>query len=94
MSLMEFLNNSLGGHKSDKLVQSGIPIWDIQLSPGQQGAQPAIIVTKKGATCHITDGDGNSIFKKKIVWEDGQQLVFSIPGESPRLEITYRAFEN
>jgi hypothetical protein len=95
MSLMEFLNNSLGGAKADKLVQSGIPIWDIRLAPGQQGTQPIIHVTKGGAAaCHITDGDGNAIFKKKIVWEDGQQLIFSIPGESPKLEITYRAFDD
>ncbi|MCL2576611.1 MAG: VWA domain-containing protein [Defluviitaleaceae bacterium] len=94
MSLMEFLNNSLGGSKADKLVQSGIPIWDILLSPGMQGNQPIIQLHKKGSGCHITDGDGNSIFKKKIIWEDGQQLIFSIPGESPKLEITYRAFEN
>jgi hypothetical protein len=93
MSLMEFLSNSLGGIKSDKLVQSGIPIWDIQLSPAISGNRPAIHVKKTGGGCHITDGDGNAVFKKKILWEDGMQLIFSIPGESPKLEITYRATE-
>jgi hypothetical protein len=94
ISLMEFLNNSLGGSKADRLIQSGIPIWDIILSPATQGNQPVILLRKKGTACHIADGDNNSIFKKKIIWEDGRQLVFSIPGESPKLEITYRAFEN
>ncbi|MCL1884466.1 MAG: VWA domain-containing protein [Defluviitaleaceae bacterium] len=94
MSLMEFLSNSLGGDKVDRLVQSGIPIWDIQLSPGVQGSQPTIHLLKKGADCQITDGDGSPIFKKKIVWEDGKQLIFSMPGESPQIEITYRAFED
>ncbi|MCL1843678.1 MAG: VWA domain-containing protein [Defluviitaleaceae bacterium] len=94
MSLMEFISNSLGGLKADKITQSGIPIWDIHLAPGMVGTQPVIYLTKKSATCHITDGDGNAMFKKKIIWEDGQQLIFSIPGESPKLEITYRAYED
>jgi Mg-chelatase subunit ChlD len=93
MSMMEFLSNSLGGTKVDKLVALGIPVWDIQLSPGIQGKMPVVHLIKKNASCHITDGDGNAIFKKKITWEDGIQLVFSVVGESPRIEITYRAFE-
>jgi hypothetical protein len=91
---MEFLNTSLGGTKIDKITQAGIPIWDIYLSPTTQGAQPAISLQRKGEGCHITDGDGNSVFKKKLTWEDGQQLIFSIPGESPKLEMTYRAYED
>ncbi|MCL2386353.1 MAG: VWA domain-containing protein [Defluviitaleaceae bacterium] len=94
MSLMEFLSNSLGGEKVDKLVQSRIPIWDIQLAPGLQGVSPIIYVTKRGSNCNIADSDGNVIGKSKIVWEDGQQLLFFIAGESPRLEVTYRAYEN
>ncbi|MCL2199150.1 MAG: hypothetical protein FWB80_09530, partial [Defluviitaleaceae bacterium] len=94
MSMMEFLSTSLDGDKADKIVQAGIPIWDIHLSPGMQGSMPVVNLTKKGENCHITDGDGATIYKKKIVWEDGKQLIFSIPGESPKLEMTYRAFED
>ncbi|MCL2456922.1 MAG: VWA domain-containing protein [Defluviitaleaceae bacterium] len=91
MSLMEFLSTSLGTEKANKLIQSGIPIWDISLSPGTRGAQPIINVRRKKGGCHVADGSGNAIFKKKFVWEDNQQLIFSIPGESPKLEVTYRA---
>ena len=94
ITLMEFLSAGLSGAKLDKITQSGIPIWDIHLSPGMQGNKPVINLHRKGEGCHITDGDGGAIFKKKIIWEDGQQLIFSIPGESPRLEITYRAYED
>ncbi|MCL1878700.1 MAG: hypothetical protein FWF80_07570, partial [Defluviitaleaceae bacterium] len=92
MSLMEFLTNSLGGAKADKFSLSGIPVWDIHLAPGLIGNRPVIYVNKKAA-CHVTDGDGNGIFKNKITWEDNQQLIFSLPGESPRIEITYRVGE-
>jgi len=94
MSLMEFLSNSLGSTKVSKLVHAGLPVWEIRLSPGMQGSRPVINVTRKGSGCLISDGDGNAIFNKKIVWEDGQQLVLSMPGESPKLEITYRAFDD
>ncbi|MCL1844865.1 MAG: VWA domain-containing protein [Defluviitaleaceae bacterium] len=93
MSLMEFLTNSLGGAKADKFSLSGIPVWDIHLTPGMVGNRPVIYVNKK-AECHVTDGDGNAIFKKKIMWDDNQQLIFSLPGETPRIEITYRVGED
>ena len=93
ITLMEFLSNSLGGAKVDKIVQSNIPIWDIQLSPGTLGVQPIINVHRKGDSCQITDTEGNTLQKKKITWHDGQQLVFSIPGQPQKLEVVYRAFE-
>ncbi|MCL2216231.1 MAG: VWA domain-containing protein [Defluviitaleaceae bacterium] len=93
LSFTEFLNNSLG-QKAEKFISAGIPIWDIHFQPGMQNNQPVIQVTNKGTSCQISDNEGNIYFKKKFIWENGRQLIFLIPGESSRIEATYRAYED
>jgi hypothetical protein len=93
VALTEFLSNSIG-RKAERIMDSGIPIWGVTMSPAYSGRRPCIALVNGSKPCKIADADGNIIPKKKIMWQDGQTLVFFAPGETAQLEATYRAFDD